>query len=172
MPKLGAYTDDVLLAAWHVGEGEAVERGAVVLELETEKTTADVEAEGAGFVHRLVPAGEAVPIGTTVALIAETRAEYDEITAGAAGAEGESETNGNPFLGYIGQGGGASAVQATVPPTAPAPAAPHRTGRAGAPLVSPRARKLLGRLGFSLDHAAQIAGSGPGGRVLDRDIVG
>ena len=66
MPKLGAYTDDVLLAQWLVDEGEEVAAGRVVLELETEKTNAEVEAESAGFVHRLVAAGETVPIGTTV----------------------------------------------------------------------------------------------------------
>src|SRR4051812_7932740 len=116
MPKLGAYTEDVLLSEWRVGEGDAVEPGAIVFELETEKTTADVEAESAGFVHRLLAAGQAVPIGTTVALIAETRAEYDELAA-----------NGNPFLGYIGHGG-AEAVQAAagtvVPPAASVPPTP------------------------------------------------
>ena len=170
MPKLGAYTDDVLLTEWLVAEGEAVEPGAAVLELETEKTTAEVEAESTGFVHRLVAAGEAVPIGTTVALIAETREEYDELAAGA-----EPEASGNPFLGYIGQGGGA-AVQAAAGATLPAaaaapPAAPARASRTGAPLIAPRARALLERLGCSLDDAAQIAGSGPGGRILDRDVA-
>jgi pyruvate dehydrogenase E2 component (dihydrolipoamide acetyltransferase) len=173
MPKLGAYTEDVLLSEWRVGEGEAVEPGAIVLELETEKTTADVEAESAGFVHRLVPAGQAVPIGTTVALIAETRAEYDELATGTAESDGETGANGNPFLGYIGHGG-AEAVQAAagtvVPPAASAPPTPARETRAGAQLVSPRARKLLEQLGLTLEDAAQIAGSGPGGRVLDRDV--
>jgi pyruvate dehydrogenase E2 component (dihydrolipoamide acetyltransferase) len=169
MPKLGAYTDDVLLVEWRVAEGEAVAPGAVVLELETEKTTAEVEAESSGFVHRLVAAGRAVPIGTTVALIAGTREEYDEL----AGGDGEPEANGNPFLSYIGQGGGTGvqAAAGAAPSTAAAPPAPERAARIGAHLVSPRARKLLEQLGVSLDDAAQIAGSGPGGRVLDRDVA-
>ena len=58
MPKLGAYTEDVLLAQWLVDEGEEVDAGQVVLELETEKTNAEVEAESAGWVHHLVAAGQ------------------------------------------------------------------------------------------------------------------
>ena len=66
MPKLGAYTEDVLLTEWLVAEGAQVEPGAVVFELETDKTTAEVVAETAGRLHRLVAAGEKVPIGTRV----------------------------------------------------------------------------------------------------------
>jgi pyruvate dehydrogenase E2 component (dihydrolipoamide acetyltransferase) len=178
MPKLGAYTEDVLLASWLVDEGGEVEPGRAVLELETEKTNAEVEAESAGFVHRLVAAGEMVPIGTTVALIAETRDEYAALAAGepAAGDEpaGNGEAaDGNPFLRYIGGGGGATVAQAAgaAAPAPPATAPAERAARAGAPLVSPRARSLLKQLGFSLEDAAGIAGTGPGGRVLDRDVA-
>src|SRR5262245_42482026 len=103
MPKLGAYTDDILLTQWLVDEGAQVAAGEVVLELETEKTNAEVEADSAGFVHRLVAAGESVPIGTTVGLIAATRDEYD-----ALAGEPPADENGHPFLGYIGHGGGAT----------------------------------------------------------------
>jgi pyruvate/2-oxoglutarate dehydrogenase complex dihydrolipoamide acyltransferase (E2) component len=125
MPKLGAYTDDVLLSAWLVGEGEEVAAGRPIFELETEKTTAEVESETAGWVHRLVPVGQAVPIGATVALVAQTHEEYEVLTARTAGA---------------------------------------------AP-VAPRARALLAQLGFTLDDALDITGSGPGGRIVDRDVA-
>ena len=49
MPKLGAYTDDILLAQWLVDEGQEVAAGQVVLELETEKTNAEVEADERGL---------------------------------------------------------------------------------------------------------------------------
>ena len=45
MPKLGAYTEDILLAQWLVDEGQEVEFGGVIFELETDKTNAEVEAE-------------------------------------------------------------------------------------------------------------------------------
>jgi pyruvate/2-oxoglutarate dehydrogenase complex dihydrolipoamide acyltransferase (E2) component len=128
MPKLGAYTEDVLLLHWLVGEGEQVAPGKAILELETEKTTAEVESESSGWLHRLVPVGETVPIGATVALIAETQDEYRELAA--------------------------------APPA-------ERT----APLVAPRARALLKELGYTLDDAVHITGTGPGGRIVDRDVA-
>ena len=45
------------------------------------------------------------------------------------------------------------------------------SGRGDVPLISPRARTLLTTLGFSLDHAREITGSGPGGRIVDRDVT-
>src|SRR5262249_55286881 len=152
MPKLGAYTDDVVLTGWMVAEGEHVPAGGVVLELETEKTTAELEADAAGFVHQLVPPGEAVPIGTTVGMIAETIEEYRALANGA--------------------------VPPAVPGDQPPQATPPHPGRAEAPagapgegpLLSPRARALLLRLGFTLEDARETTGSGPGGRIVDRDV--
>ncbi len=177
MPKLGAYTEDILLAEWLVGEGEAVEPGRAVLELETDKTTAEVEAESAGFVHHLVPAGESVPIGTTVGLIAATREEYDALAAGDP-EDVSAVEDGHPFLGYIGHGGGATVAQVAgggQSARAAAAPAPRREvpadGREAGPPISPRARALIRELGLSVDDAHQIAGSGPGGRILDRDVA-
>ena len=171
MPKLGAYTEDILLTQWLVDEGQEVELGGVIFELETDKTNAEVEAETAGWVHRLVPAGQTVAIGTTVALIAETRAEYDALAAGAA--DRERGDGGHPFLGYIDQGGGASVatVAGAVVPAPPRPAPAAKPAPSGAALVSPRARALLKKLGLTLDDARDIAGSGPSGRILDRDVT-
>jgi pyruvate/2-oxoglutarate dehydrogenase complex dihydrolipoamide acyltransferase (E2) component len=178
MPKLGAYTEDVLLTEWLVEEGEEVAAGAVVFELETDKTTAEVEAETSGWLHRLVAVGEKIPIGASVGLIAETREEYEAVARASAG----TSTEDNPFLGYISQGGGTAVARAAVvaggsrskdaPSTPLTPARPGSTGTGGGvPLVSPRARALLTRLGYSLDHAREIIGSGPGGRITDRDVA-
>jgi pyruvate dehydrogenase E2 component (dihydrolipoamide acetyltransferase) len=167
MPKLGAYTEDVLLSEWLAPEGAEVGPGDVVFALETDKTTAEVEAETAGWLHRIVAAGETVPIGARVGVIVPTRAEYESLVAG--------EEDGNPFLGYIGEGGGAANRRAADPlapaaaPPEPPRAAPSRT--AAGPLISPRARRLLTGGGFSLDDANAIVGSGPGGRIVDSDVA-
>ena len=52
MPKLGMYTEDVLLSEWVAAEGAEVKAGQVLFVLETDKTTADVEAETDGWLHR------------------------------------------------------------------------------------------------------------------------
>src|SRR5579871_2715320 len=105
MPKLGAYVEDVQLTQWLVAEGQRVAPGDVVFELETDKTTAEVEAESSGWIHQLVDAEEAVSIGATVALIAETHDEYLALAAANAAAEAEeeeprSDAPANPFLDY------------------------------------------------------------------------
>jgi len=163
MPKLGAYTEDVLLSEWLVAEGAEVAAGDVVFALETDKTTAEVEAESGGWLHRIVEAGEKVAIGARVGVIVSTRAEYETLLAGA--------DDGNPFLGYIGGGGGAAVrgAVASQPATGAPGAAPPRA--VAGPLVSPRARRLLVDAGFSLEDAEAIAGSGPGGRIVDRDVA-
>jgi pyruvate dehydrogenase E2 component (dihydrolipoamide acetyltransferase) len=161
MPKLGAYTDDVMLNEWLVGEGEEVASGGAVLELETEKTTAAVEADVSGWLHHIVPGGQAVPIGTTVGLIAETREEYDAL-AGEASAPG---TAPEPVV----------VRPVARPEAAPAAAAeavaPSSPARGNAPPVSPRARALLLDLGLTLEDAREISGSGPGGRIVDTDVA-
>lgn len=173
LPKLGAYTEDVLLAAWHADEGAQVVAGTVVLEMETDKTTADVAAECAGWLHRLVAAGEKVPIGTQVGLVAGSREEYDELLVkGGEGSRdatvGANEEEAHPFLGYVSAGGGDAIAGASrgVQPVVTYPSPERRS-----PAVSPRARALLTRLGLPLDIALEITGSGPGGRITDDDVA-
>jgi pyruvate/2-oxoglutarate dehydrogenase complex dihydrolipoamide acyltransferase (E2) component len=172
MPKLGAYTEDILLTEWLVEEGAEISAGTVVLEMETDKTTADVEAEASGWLHRLVQAGEKVPIGTSVGLIAETREEYEALATGSmsdrqSAATGDSTGEANPFLGYIGLGAGAAVVETVAGRASPTEAS---TGDDGSPLVSPRARALLKELGLPLEASREITGSGPNGRITDRDV--
>lgn len=157
MPKLGAYTEDVLLMEWLVPEGVEVQAGDVLFALETDKTTAEVEAEAPGWLHRTVEAGQKVAIGVRVGVVATTREEYEALCV-------DGGEPANPFLGYIGQGGGAAAVQRSS-------AAPAARSRADAPLISPRARALLARRGLPLAVAREITGSGPGGRILGGDVA-
>jgi pyruvate dehydrogenase E2 component (dihydrolipoamide acetyltransferase) len=160
MPKLGAYTEDVLLTTWLVEEGARVEPGEVVFELETDKTTATVEAETTGWLHRLAEAGEKVPIGARVGLVAETKNEYDSIVTAPR------DDDHHPFLDYIGQAAARSpALEAGAGNELSSPA-PSR-----GPLISPRARTLLSKLGFSLEDAREIVGTGPSGRIVDRDVT-
>jgi pyruvate/2-oxoglutarate dehydrogenase complex dihydrolipoamide acyltransferase (E2) component len=177
MPKLGAYVEDVRLTRWLVGEGQEVAPGEAVFELETDKTTAEVEAETSGWLHQLVAVDQAVPIGTTVALVAETREEYATLVGTHEDADeaqrSARERSANPFLEYIDRNTEAPrGVPAPVDAAErAAPAAQRITPGEGAPLVAPRARALLGELGLTIEDARQITGSGPGGRILDRDVA-
>jgi len=70
MPMLGEVMEEGRIVAWHKKEGERVERGEKIIEVETDKATMEVESTVSGVVKTiLVPEGEIVPINTTLALI-------------------------------------------------------------------------------------------------------
>jgi pyruvate/2-oxoglutarate dehydrogenase complex dihydrolipoamide acyltransferase (E2) component len=77
VPKLGLSMSDVTMVEWKVKEGERVEKGTVVLVIETEKTEWNVEAGASGFLHILVQEGVKARIGQVVGLIAEGREELE-----------------------------------------------------------------------------------------------
>ncbi len=82
VPQLGTGTEVIMLVEWKAKEGDRVEKGSVVLVVETEKTRYDVEAEASGFLHILVGAGEEAPVGSTAALIVATKEELEVLQKG------------------------------------------------------------------------------------------
>ena len=71
MPRIGANDNTVLLALWNAGEGEQVERGQPLAELESTKEASRLVSPGAGFLHILVQEGEEAEVGAVVALLLE-----------------------------------------------------------------------------------------------------
>jgi len=70
MPKLGMNQEEGLLVRWIVGEGAEVAAGQPILEIETDKSTVEVEAPASGTLARIVrQEGETVPINTVLAVI-------------------------------------------------------------------------------------------------------
>ena len=82
VPKLGMSTEPITLVEWKAQEGDQVEKGSVVLVVETEKIRHDIEAEASGFLHILVEAGKEAPIGSAAAFIAETKEELATLQKG------------------------------------------------------------------------------------------
>ena len=79
VPKLGMSTEPLRLVEWKAREGDWVEKGSIVLVVETEKIMCDVEAESSGFLHILAKAGNEAPIGSTAGVIAKTREELEAL---------------------------------------------------------------------------------------------
>ena len=79
MPKLGQTTDEGRIDAWLVSEGDEVEMGDVLLSVETDKTTIDVESAADGVVLKIVAQpGETVRAGTVIAHIGEAGESIDD----------------------------------------------------------------------------------------------
>jgi len=90
MPSLGADMEDGTLVEWRVSPGDAVERGQVVCVVDTQKGAIDVETWEAGTVARLVAApGEKLPVGATLALLAEGGEDWQAVAGATSGQAGE-----------------------------------------------------------------------------------
>lgn len=149
LPKLGLTMEEGQLVSWHKNEGDRVEAGDVLFEVETDKVTMEVESAAAGYLRKiLVPGGETVPVTTVVGVVADTLDE--PIDAAMPRPAAATETSST-----------ATAAPPTPAETAPAFAAGERVA------ASPAAKKRAAELGVDL---AAVRGSGPGGRIQIEDV--
>jgi len=158
MPKQGNTVESVIIVDWKKQIGETVAVDDVLCEVETDKATMEVPSVVAGtLLATLFAAGDEVPVMATIAWIGEAG---EVVPGGESGREGE-----------IGRGGDAPQVVASVAMPTPiateSPNLPISQSPNLQSLVSPRARHLAERKGV---EASALAGSGPGGRVIERDV--
>jgi len=194
MPKLSEAMETGKIIKWLKKEGDRIQGGDILAEIETDKADVEMEAFGAGVLRKvLVPAGEKAPVGTLIGVIAEPGDDIAAVLAsapapaaagvGAAGsASARNDTRSAPPAAPT-----PSAASAPAPPprpavvSTPAPAAPAvnapavgipapiaptavATGRVKA---SPLAKKIAAQAGVDL---RLIRGTGPGGRIIRRDV--
>ncbi len=153
MPKLGFDMQEGQIVRWVKAEGDPVQKGEVIAEIETDKATVEVEATASGLLRKhLVSEGTFVPIGEPIAIVGE--AEEDISSLMPAQAEAKAEP----------QAAAAAHQEISAPVDVPASAPAAAGGRI---IASPVARRMAREHGLDL---SQIAGSGPGGRIVKRDV--
>ena len=81
MPKLAMAMKQGKVIEWKAGEGQRVEKGQIVMVIETEKVTYECESPASGFLHIIAELDTAIPVNETVALLAETETELAELQA-------------------------------------------------------------------------------------------
>jgi pyruvate dehydrogenase E2 component (dihydrolipoamide acetyltransferase) len=186
MPKLSEAMETGKIIKWLKKEGDRIQGGDILAEIETDKADVEMEAFGAGVLRKiLVPAGEKAPVGTLIGVIAEPTDDIAGVLASApapaaagAGASAPRDSRSAPALAPA-----APAVSAPRPatPSTPAPAplapAPPPPALAAVPAIagqqagrvkaSPLAKKIAAQAGVDL---RLIRGSGPGGRIVRRDV--
>ena len=84
MPKLGLTMETGKIAEWKKAEGDEVKQGEILLVVETEKITYEVECPANGVLHIVVPAEGEVPVAELIAIIAADKGEYAGVAAGGA----------------------------------------------------------------------------------------
>ncbi|MFL5200272.1 MAG: pyruvate dehydrogenase complex dihydrolipoamide acetyltransferase, partial [Microvirga sp.] len=173
MPALSPTMEKGNLAKWLKKEGDTVKSGDVIAEIETDKATMEVEAIDEGVLAKIVvPEGTAdVPVNQLIALIAGEGEDPKSVSAaGGGGAPAPAKTEApTPAPPAAAQAQPPAPAQAA-PATATAPQAgtkPNGGGQGGRVVASPLARRIAKEAGLEI---AMIQGSGPHGRVIERDV--
>lgn len=150
MPKLGFDMREGVLVRWVKQEGESINKGDVIAEIETDKATVEVESSVSGFVRKLIGnQGDSIPVGSAIAIVGSA----DEIIHdGAETKQSEKEP--------------VKAADQVSTPVVAVVANPDQVV-SGPIKASPLARKVANESRVNL---AQVMGTGPGGRIVRRDV--
>jgi pyruvate dehydrogenase E2 component (dihydrolipoamide acetyltransferase) len=199
MPKLSEQMESGKIIKWLKKEGERVQSGDILAEVETDKADVEMEAFGGGVLRKiLVSAGNKAPVGSLIAVIADESEDINAVVASAGGgapapaAQGAAAPSGatpamaerpaavppqpkseDPAARKPAPSRGPEApttsprVTEVVAQQPAASTAPARTSDGGRVKASPLARKIAAQSGVDLKL---IQGSGPGGRIVRRDV--
>ena len=152
MPKLGFDMAEGTLASWVKKEGEHIEKGDVLAEIETDKATIQVESSFSGTILKeLLEANTTVPVGTPIAVIGEAGEKVDLSTLSGAKKEEQAEPTEKIRENEV----------STDEPVK------ESGGSAGFIKASPLAKAIAQENKLDL---AQVSGSGPAGRIVKRDV--
>lgn len=148
IPKLGMTMSEAKIVEWKAKEGDWIEKGSIVLTIETEKITWEVEAIASGFLHILIGKENNVAVGAVVGFLVETEEGLETFRKEHPTGEVEKE--------ILVSGGSTSFVQPAKPP------------EEGVVMASPAARRLAKELNVDL---ALVPGTGPGGRITEPNVI-
>ncbi len=145
LPKSGFTSEASTVIGWSVAEGDRVEEGQLLCEVETEKTTIEITAPASGLLRKiLIHEGETRPVGVTMGFIGEADEPIPEVEEAPLSTPETTQTR-----------------------AAPSPSARPRRAATGRVRASPAARKLASEHGIDL---AELSGSGPGGAITTGDV--
>ena len=199
MPKLSPTMEEGQLSRWLKKEGDKVSTGEPIAEIDTDKATMEAQALTNGVLRKiLVGEGETVPLGAVIAIIGDADEDISALlsqqtpTAAGDGKKADEQPapadDGQPAQADAGGAQPPAQTQPTAPPppaeaATPPPATGAQPAAAGGAeqssgngqqpqaegrmLVSPVAARMAAEAGINL---RSLSGSGPGGRIIKRDI--
>ncbi|MBI1734241.1 MAG: 2-oxo acid dehydrogenase subunit E2 [Candidatus Rokubacteria bacterium] len=195
MPKLSEQMESGKVIKWLKKEGDRVQGGDILAEVETDKADVEMEAFGAGVLRKIiVQAGDRAPVGTMIAVIAEPNEDIASVVAEGGATRPAAEPapakpaappsaappaapagapkmpqRGDEIVTRAAPKPAATGMPTVAPPpareTPPAAAEPEPAG--GRVKASPLARKIASQSGVDL---RVIQGTGPGGRIVRKDV--
>ena len=189
MEALSPTMEEGRLVKWNKTEGDVVKSGDILAEVETDKAIMELVARGDGVLRaRLIPENTTTPVGQLIGVIAAADEDISALTAGAApaapAAAAPAPAPEAPAPVAPAPSAAPAPAAAPVAPSAPVPAgaprtampavdhhaseqAGHAADTGGRQLASPLARRMASERGLDI---GQVRGSGPGGRIIKRDV--
>jgi pyruvate dehydrogenase E2 component (dihydrolipoamide acetyltransferase) len=169
LPRLGQGMESGTVVRWLKQEGERVEKGEPLYELDTEKVTQEVEAEASGVLLKIAVQEGEVPVGQTVAVIGEEgedvpQAEEPEAEEADVDETPQEEGSRAPERDAEREEGAEASAAREPSEQVTEVREPERNGRVKA---SPLARRIARERGIDL---AQLRGTGPEGRIVAEDV--
>src|SRR4051812_39582606 len=156
MPRLSDSMEEGTVLKWLVAEGDEVERGQPIAEIETDKANMTYESDTTGVVLELVASeGDTLAVGEVIARVGEAS---ERVATPSRSQRGGAAEQASPSRSERG-----GAAEQAAPPHPPAA---HDDGGERIK-ASPVARRMAGELGVEL---ARLEGSGPGGRIVKADV--
>jgi pyruvate dehydrogenase E2 component (dihydrolipoamide acetyltransferase) len=163
LPRLGQGMESGTIVKWLKAEGDRVEKGEPLYELDTDKVTQEVEAEASGVLLKIAVAEGEADVGTTIAVIGEQGEEVPELGNGGAPQSAEKPAEAPAREPERAEGRAASAAEQVTEVREPV-----QTDGAGARIkASPLARRIARERGIEL---GSLKGTGPEGRVVAEDV--
>src|SRR5215213_1618538 len=172
MPRLSDTMSEGSVGRWLKKPGDAVADGEIIAEIETDKATMELQAFESGTLQKiLVPEGQTVPIGQTIAIIGDGAAPAEEASVPASGQQQAPAEEGSPEA--IARNTAEAKAEVQQAPASPQPQAAPPTSQGNGQAsderikASPLARRMADERGIDL---RQVQGTGPGGRIIKENI--
>ena len=164
LPRLGQGMESGTVVRWLKQEGDQVEKGEPLYELDTEKVTQEVEAEASGVLLRIAVQEGEVPVGQTVAVIGEEGEDVPQAEEAEVDETPQEEGSRGPARDAEREEGAEASASREAAEQVTEIREPERNGRVKA---SPLARRIARERGIDL---AQLRGTGPEGRIVAEDV--
>jgi pyruvate dehydrogenase E2 component (dihydrolipoamide acetyltransferase) len=163
LPRLGQGMESGTIVRWLKSEGDQVEKGDPLYELDTDKVTQEVEADASGVLLKIAIAEGEVEVGKTIALIGE---QGEEVSATEVPESEQEEGSPAPAREAEREEGRRASVE-TAAPAEVRELRPEPADNGGRIKASPLARRIARERGIDL---RSVAGTGPEGRVVAEDV--
>lgn len=180
MPKLSPTMEEGQLTRWLKKEGDKVSMGEPLAEIDTDKATMEMQALGSGVLRKiLIQEGESAPLGQLIAIIGEPDEDISALTAQSGSSQSPKAAPAEVTKESKEPGPGPTAVPDAAAPRVALDASGNASGNgsqeaaqppdssSGRLIVSPLAARMAAESGIDL---RSVSGSGPGGRIIKRDV--